>query len=223
MDRSKYIEWDVVNWSRALGFWRKHSSLKWQGIKVLEIGGRYGGLSLWLAEQGADVLCTDKEKIELPQHIIPENKISGKIRYERLDALDIPFDKDFDIILFKSVLGGIGRNNQPGKQRKAIGEMYKALKPGGELFFAENLTASPLHRFFRKKFVRWGSEWRYVTIQEMLDDLRLFSEIKYTTAGFLGAFGRTEGMRKFLGYFDRAGDRIVPSAWRYIIIGVAKK
>jgi len=168
-------------------------------------------------------LCTDIEKIEPAQRIQTGREITGSIRYGQLDALDMPYKEEFDIILFKSVLGGIGRNNHPEKQREALQQIYHALKPGGELFFAENLAASPIHRYFRKKFVRWGGEWRYVTIPEMLEYLSPFSDVQYTTAGFTAAFGRMELVRKLLGYVDMATDRIVPPSWRYIMIGIARK
>jgi hypothetical protein len=102
--------------------------------------------------------------------------------------------------------------------------MHKALKPGGELFFAENLIASPLHQFCRNRFVRWGSTWRYVSIQEMQQFLGGFSEVQYSTIGFAGAFGRSERQRDLLGRIDRLFfDRAVPEGWRYIIVGIAKK
>ena len=43
------IEWDVVNWSKALTFWEKYSKPITGGSKVLEIGSRNGGLSLYAA------------------------------------------------------------------------------------------------------------------------------------------------------------------------------
>ena len=42
------------------------------------------------------------------------------------------------------------------------------------VFFAENLVASPLHTLFRRRFVKWGTEWRYVSLEEMHEFLLPF-------------------------------------------------
>jgi hypothetical protein len=41
------VQWDVKSWSRALDYWE--SNIDWSKIQNgLELGGREGGLSLWL-------------------------------------------------------------------------------------------------------------------------------------------------------------------------------
>ena len=70
-------------------------------------------------------------------------------------------------IVFKTIIGGIGSNDNYEIQQKVFKEIYKALKPGGKLLFAENLVASKFHQQLRKKFVNWGNSWRYVSIKEM--------------------------------------------------------
>lgn len=72
------------------------------------------------------------------------------ITYQDIDATQIPYENEFDIIVFKSIIGGIGRNDNKEIQQLVFNQIYKALKPGGQLLFAENLSASPLHRFFSK-------------------------------------------------------------------------
>jgi len=225
MELRDIIEWDVSNWGRSLGYWENNTSVVLEQAKALEIGGRHGGLSLWLAQKGADVLCSD---IDGPSDKAEERHAKHNafhaIRHASINALDIPFQNHFDIVFFKSVLGGIGQHNNKTDQIKAIQEMHKALKNGGELWFAENLVASPLHQFSRRRFVSWGERWRYVSIEEMLRFLDIFIEVRYTTVGFLGAFGLNEFQRTVLGRIDKAIiDKLVPETWRYIVIGVAKK
>ena len=102
--------------------------------------------------------------------------------------------------------------------------MYKALKPGGELLFAENLTSTKWHKFFRNKFTAGKFFWRYVTKEEIIGMLSLFSQYKYIAKGFLGAFGRNRKQRNILGRIDQTLlDHLIPESWRYIIIGIAKK
>ncbi|MND09448.1 hypothetical protein D3C83_327780 [compost metagenome] len=58
----------------------------------------------------------------------------------------------------------------------------------------------------------------------MLSFLAPFREVNYRAVGLLGALGRTQRQRDFLGAVDRAFlDRLVPASWRYIMIGVARK
>jgi SAM-dependent methyltransferase len=218
-----FIEWDVRNWSRALPFWKAHSSQDLSRASILEIGCGSGGISLWLAgQEGARVTCSD---IHGPQSVAVDKHnargVSSLINYEALDATAIPYEEKFDVIVFKSMLGGIPTREL---QARAIHGMHKALKRGGELFFAENLAASPAHKFFRRKFVKWGKLWRYVTIEEMQEFLSPFSSVNTRAMGFAGTFGRSEKQRNALAVFDEILlNRLMPRRWRYILLGVAKK
>lgn len=218
----KYIEWDVRNWSVALDFWRANSAKRLSESRVLEIGSNRGGLSLWLADQGARVVCSDFQGVsEIAVELHRANGVAHLIEYKTINALDIPYTEEFDIVVFKSVIGAIGEREL---QKKAVGEMNRALKRGGELFFAENAVGSPAHMFFRHKMIRWGNMWRYITIEEMDDFLTPFSQKKLRLNGFAGTFGRTEWQRNLLALGDRIlFERIVPEKWKYIIAGVAVK
>jgi SAM-dependent methyltransferase len=224
------IGWDIPNWSVALDYWRDHTTKQLESSYAMEIGSRFGGISLWAALQGMNVLCTDLDgatEEAIQKH--RQYQVEDRIKYAAVDAMNIPYQAEFDIVLFKSILGGIGGFTTKENQVKAIREMYDALKPGGELWFAENLVASPFHQFFRDKFIKpkyksWGMSWRYITIPEMSEYLSIFENVSYTTVGFLGCFGRTPMQWSLFGNFDRAiGDKLVPPSWRYIAIGVARK
>jgi SAM-dependent methyltransferase len=220
-----FVEWDVRNWSVALDFWVRNSGLDLTTCSALEIGSRHGGLSLWLATQGARVVCTDVNgPSDVARERHRESGLSHRIGYRPVDATDIPFADAFDLVLFKSVLGAVGARRGREAQARAIAEMHKALKSGGELFFAENLVGSPLHSYLRRRFVRWGRTWRYVSVPEMLGFLKDFSSVRYRTVGFAGALGRGRRQRNALGSLDRMLlDRLVPERWRYIMVGVARK
>jgi SAM-dependent methyltransferase len=223
--KNDIIEWDVNNWFNSIIFWEKYSSLDLKNCTALELGSNNGGLSLWLALNGCKVICSDV--------VIPTNQatqihkkygVDNKIKYEIIDATNIPYQGCFDIIVFKSILGGIGRNNNIDKQINTINQIYKALKTGGKLFFAENILSSPIHQYLRKKYVNWGENWRYISVEEMKEFLKPFSGFDYITNGFLGAMGRNEFQRKFLGQIDKMiFNLIIPESWKYIMIGIAKK
>jgi len=220
-----FIEWDVRNWSTALDFWAHETAQELAGCSALEIGSRHGGLSLWLAHQGANVVCSDvggPSRRAGMKHAAAG--VSNRITYASVDATEIPYRNQFDIIVFKSVLGAVGGHQGKDAQAGAIRQMYDALKPGGELLFAENLIAAPIHRYLRDHFVSWSRAWRYVSTDEMREFLSPFAYFTYRTVGFAGAFGRTPRQRDFLGLLDRMLlTRMVPASWRYVMIGLARK
>lgn len=218
------IEWDIKNWSKALQFWFKNSNITQGHLNCLELGGRRGGPSLWLAMHGNHVLCSDLESPEdqaKPLH--QKYKCDEFVTYQAINATSIPFENQFDIVIFKSILGGISGNGQNELKKKTIDEIYKSLKPGGKLLFAENLESSGLHRFMRKKFVNWGSRWNYLKYREINHVFDSFEVKNFETAGFFGAFGRTEKQRKFLSFFDEIFKFMTPKSKRYIVYGIAEK
>lgn len=216
------LQWDVGSWKPALYFWEKN--VNWKNVnRALELGGREGGLALWLGLKGIDTVCSDLMDVEKTAGGLHE-KYGVAMRYEDVNATAIPYENHFDIIVFKSIIGGIGRDGNKQNQDLVFKQVYKALKPGGKLLFAENLAASRLHRFLRSRFVKWGSSWRYVTLGEMQDFLRDFSEFEIKVTGFSAAFGRSETQRNFLSVADKAFfNHIVPASWKYICYGIAEK
>jgi SAM-dependent methyltransferase len=218
------IRWDVHNWSQALDFWER--AVDWNRVEhCLELGARDGGLSLWMALKHKSVVCSD---IEDPSARAREHHaryhLAGAIEYATIDATSIPYENHFDVIAFKSMLGGVGGGDRIDRQRLAIDQMHKALRPGGYLLFAENLAGSPLHRLVRKRFIHWGRWWRYVTMGEMRTFLRQFSRVELRSAGVLAALGRSERQRRVLAAVDRAiVAHVTPKEWRYLVYGVAQK
>jgi SAM-dependent methyltransferase len=218
------IQWDIKSWSKALDFWERN--VPWENVnKCLELGGREGGLSLWMALKGKEVVCSDYELTkETAQKLHLKYKLEKQIQYMDIDATNIPFEDHFDVIVFKSIIGGIGYNNNLEAQKLVFNQIYKALKPGGKLLFAENLVASPLHVYFRTKFIKWGNSWRYINKSETVEFLKEFKSTQIKTNGFLAAFGRTESQRTFFSYFDRYFfNWLFPESWKYIVYGIAIK
>lgn len=219
------IEWDVGNWSEALRFWEH--AIDWGGAPktCLEVGAGNGGLSLWLALKGHRVVCSDvTSPAERAARLHEKYGVAKLIEYAAIDATDIPDRAWFDIIAFKSILGGIGRNDDRARQQRAVDEMFDALKPGGMLLFAENLRASPAHRFFRERFVGWGKSWRYVTLAEMREFLRQFATVEMRATGVIGALGRTERERNLLARVDQVVlNHLCPGEWKYLGYGLAVK
>jgi SAM-dependent methyltransferase len=219
------VEWDVANWSRALKFWRRTAPLNRAPLTCLELGARRGGLSLWLALQGHRIVCSDLEDnraVAAPLH--DAYGVGDRITYEAIDAANIPYESHFDVIAFKSLLGGVAWDGDARRQAAAVRSMYRALKPGGFLLFAENLRGSHVHQALRKRFVSWNSIWRYVSVEEMLDYLKPFADVQYATTGVIGLCGRSLRTSTLLGKIDGVLlDRLVPPRSRYIMYGTATK
>lgn len=217
------IDWDTVNWSKAIPFWEKHSKLNESRLKCLELGSHHGGLSLWLAQKGHQVICSDLESPEKEAKILHSKYDQLSIQYESINALNIPYENAFDLIVFKSILGGVSRGGRQDRKQACIQQIYKALKPGGKLLFAENLKASTLHQFLRKRFIKWGNDWNYLHIDEVESLFSDFKKVNYKTIGFFGAFGRNESQRKILGKIDALLNPFYGKRQRYIVVGIAEK
>lgn len=219
-----FVEWDLANWAPALDFWLQSTSLDLSHAVALELGAGLGGLSLWLSLKGARVVCTDLRGVTAEARALHRrHNVEHLISYRALDATDIPYEGQFDLVVFKSVLGDVGRGGRRDMQERAVREIHKALRPGGELWFAENLTGSALHRLARR-LIRRGSLWRYVSLEEAEQFLSPFRRHACRATGFLAVFGRGGLPRDLLGALDRSlCNRVVPERWRYVIIGAAKK
>lgn len=219
------VEWDVKGWKKAIDQWDEVVPQSDGTLSALEIGARRGGLSLYLARKGYQVVCSDVENPEsLAKLLHVEFGVEGLITYAAADASQLPFgDNSFDVIAFKSILGSVGQHGRVDLQERTIHECWRVLKPGGMLLFAENLSATRLHMFLRRHFVGWGSRWQYVNISQLEGFLTDFESYYYETFGFIATFGRNEFQRNILFYFDSLLNRFLPDGWKYIVYGYARK
>ncbi|MEQ8323372.1 MAG: class I SAM-dependent methyltransferase [Vicingaceae bacterium] len=217
------IGWDVINWTPAISHWTSALGDNPKG-KCLELGCGPGGISLYLSVLGLEVTCSD---LELPGQEVRELHakygVEHTIRYEAINALDIPYENHFDYVVFKSVLGGVSRNGNDHHRHLVLSQIKKCLKDGGILLFAENSSGSALHQFFRKHFIKWGNDWNYISLAEMKKELSIFELLYMNVNGFLGTFGRNENQRRNLAWADKLFfDPITPRSWKYILYGSAK-
>lgn len=220
------VTWDVRTWSRAVLFWEKALGTPTQKLRVLELGAGPGGPSLWLALQGHDVLCSNWQHTEQQARPLHESYrasggIDGRIEYLDVDATNIPYENEFDLIVFKSVIGGVGSKQA---QDRAMAGIHRALKPGGRLIFAENLRGTVLHRLARAIAYRVrGTSWRYVTVRELEPHLARYATHEIHATGFLSMFGLRERQRNALAAVDERLFSRMPAAWNYVSYGTATK
>lgn len=217
------IEWDIRNWTRSVEFWEREMPVK-AGGQGLELGSRRGGLSLYFTLNGYRMITSDiTDPDDTARPLFRKYGLESDFNSSAVSGGEIPFTAHFDLITFKSVLGAICSNNHTEKLGPAVQNMYNALKPGGVLVFAENLYASAFHHFMRKRFVKWGNNWNYLKMNDILTSLVDFSEVKYTTIGFFACFGRNERQKRLLARLDRFLEPVIPAKRRYILSVVAIK
>lgn len=219
----RIVEWDIETWKRAFEFWE--ISVDWTQVKcALEIGARNGGPSFWLAEKGIEVDCTDRKNIEeKAEKIFKKEELKGKISFFNLNILSLKEEEKYDLILCKSVLGGVGNYGETEQIKQAIQQVYIALKPGGYFLFAENLIASPLHQYLRKKKNKWSIGWHYLKKENLREFCNPFSMVEVKTTGFLSAFGGHESRKRNLAKIDQVIIPLIPHQWHYLGYGLAKK
>lgn len=225
------IRWDIENWSKCLHFWDLCVDLNNKNLKCLELGARQGGPSLWLASKGNKVICsdisydTDIDELEKAKNLHKKYNCQDKITYQIIDALDIPYENEFDIVIAKSTLGGIAEFRQGigDLEQRVVDQIHKCLKPDGKVLFVENGRGSFFHSYLRKKLNRNKGIWKYLVPKDYEQLFSGFGFVKIQTVGFLACFGLNEKQRTILGKIDTVFDKAVPKSMRYVIMGYVEK
>ncbi len=225
------IEWDVINWSKSLLFWTKHfpSNLN-SDSKILLLGERNGGLTLWLTLLGYKVISSDYNGITDRGISLHEKyKQSDNIEYKKINIYSIPYSENyFDLIICKSVLGGLKKEIHDKKSRTlqnqkiAVNEIYRTLKPGGKFLGAENMTGSFFHQFIRK-LLKKDKGWRYLDKKDLDHFFGDFSNKSYLKYGFFGTFFNSKVLNFLFGGLDKILSRILPKKTLYITFFVITK
>ncbi len=227
IDYQIVVEWDVSTWKRAIIYWENFIEAYQPNLSHgLELGSRHGGLSYFFAKKyGANLYCSDYEfPSEKARHLHEKEGIAHQISYHNVDATKIPFkDEIFDFVVFKSMLGAVGAREQFFKIKKAAEEIHRVLKPGGILFFAENLRGSWLHKQSRAMFIPWGKSWYYLSLAEMKDLFTSFSSKEIHSTGFTAAFVPKPILLKEMAAAIDAQFQFLPDSWKYVAYGHAIK
>lgn len=223
--RADVLGWDVRTWSPALERWEREVGEAPPRLRCLEVGAGPGGPTLWLASRGHEVVCTNLANTEgqaAPLH--RRFGVQDRVEYRDIDLREgLPYRDEFDVVVFKSVLGGLG--DDLGFARDVIDEIRAALRPGGVLLFAENIRGGLVHRAARALAYRVrGTSWRYPTLDELRGLVTRVGEADLAVGGVAAVLGPTERVRRVLAGADRAAlDRLTPERWHYMAYGVARR
>lgn len=216
------IEWDIINWSRALEYIDNcFAGYDFSDKTILCVGERNGGLSLYFSyvKKARKVICTDIDNDFGRAKTLHKKYCLSNIEYRELDITKENLGGLCDVVAFKSVLGATGYNHNYEGINNAISNCLCSLRKGGVLCFLENLKGTKLHSFFRIKMSSPNSfrrKWHYFTLEEIENLLNECDCVNIETYGFLGCFGIGGGMRGLLGKIDKKFDCGVKKGSRYI-------
>lgn len=224
------IEWDILNWSQVIKEWAPIIEQLPQNSRVLTIGERDGGLSLWMALLGFEVTCTDRVgPTEGAGKLHEKYGVKDKVTYKELDIVNCYWEPEqYDVILIKSVIGGVmavygdktTRNFEI--QKKAVANMCHLLKPGGLLLSVENMKGNILLHLMRKVNGKANS-WRHFTWQEIKELYSPFDKVKTKTFGVLPTLFSSKVINKVNFFLNKYLLDILPPHTKYVAITTAKK
>lgn len=217
------IEWDVRNWSKCLPFWVPAlQKINPSCARVLALGERNGGLSLWFALQGYCVVCSDfRGPTARARELHQEYGVADQITYADVDVFRMPFEAEsFDVVACKSVIGGLKlvygdpSTRTLENQATAVSEIHRVLKHRGVFCGAENLQGTVCHRVLRHCIKRGQIRWRHLTPGEIKSLFRAFEQVNCKTYGFLGTQFTFLGLDFATSIVDSWLSCLVPSPWR---------
>jgi SAM-dependent methyltransferase len=226
------IEWDVGNWSRVLPFWETViCKLNRETAKILCLGERNGGVSLWFAVQGFHVICSDYNgPSETARMLHARFGVSEKIEYADISVFQIPYPNDFfDIVACKSVIGGLKLNYKDKltrtleNQKFAIDEIRRVLRADGFFLGAENMAGSWVHQIGREILKGNKIGWRHLRMEEVKWLFKDFGKNDFKFYGFIGTYFKVALLDNTCAWLDSWFARLLPKRWLYICFITCKK
>ncbi len=161
----KYERFNAVSSFGAYKRWLKTMMRAAQvesGAKVLDVAGGTGDVTFAMAraKKPGHIMCTDlvPEMLDVARAHYAAGAAAGvPVSFKVVDAQDMPFDAEqFDVVTM-----AYGIRNMP-KREQALREIYRVLKPGGQLVCLEfstppNAVWRGLYNFYLRHMIPfWG-------------------------------------------------------------------
>ncbi len=218
----------MLNWAQLIEYWLPIIQEFPKTAKVLTIGERNGGLSLWLALLGYHVTCTDiVDNTEQAQTLHRKYHVADKISYKKLDVVNDEPDEMYDIILAKSVIGGLKEDRQDAAtrnftvQKKAVAHIRSMLRHKGVFLSAENLQGNIVTRGVRH-INNKNKGWRYIEYEELSELFDGYNILQIKTFAILPSSFSSNVINKFSHSLNRVLN-FLPPDMKYIAFVAAQK
>jgi len=144
--------------------------------KLLEVGSGFGGVATYLASQhDVKIIGVDSEPYMVMQaNRMLENKRGLKKDQVTFRTLSEPFSlrefptHSFDLVYHKEMLYHV----PVAKKQEYIDEMFRVLKPGGNLVIADWVQGTPILGKYLKRAIKVDGFVQVVTVEEYLSILQ---------------------------------------------------
>jgi hypothetical protein len=225
------LGWKVTSWKRALEEALRHLPPNLAGRMLLEVGTGPHGLSLLFSRLGCRVVCADRRMDYTRESIAVHQRHGIHCLHFLTDARRLALrPRSFDMVVMKSVLGGI--YSQAGREgvMATLGSVREVLRPGGAFIALEQLDGGIATRLGRR--IRYPSRrWHYFRIQELDPGtpeslLRGFDAVQLMPVTLL-----SHNMEEWLPHrhplvraatrLDRVLEPLVPANWKHLVAIVA--
>jgi SAM-dependent methyltransferase len=165
---AEFVDWGGPTWKDQVG-----RGISWlgdlEGLRILELGTRYGGMATYFALRGARVTALDVtiETVPLALQRAEASGVAGRIDFLTYSGRQSDLPTGFDVVFAKSTLVMMGEPDA------LAGSIVASLVPGGRLLAIENARGTRAVRLLRairrRSWHPYGA--RYFT-PEVLDALR---------------------------------------------------
>jgi SAM-dependent methyltransferase len=203
------------------------------GKTVLEVGANKGGLSLFFSWLGCKVICSDVTAAYLAKAQDLHRQWDRCCSYLAADLRILPVrSESIDIVIMKSVLGGIYACAGRETASASLKEIYRVLRKGGCCILLEQLAGDPVSRWVRGR-TSPGYEWHYFKSEEFLKpDANLLAKefqtvsIKCLTLSSYvleHLFSSDTLLVRASLMFDRLVEKVIHDDWKHLISVIAMK
>jgi len=152
-----------------------------RGKTVLEIGPRYGKMSVCFALLGAKITGIDTVALYLNEAEAEAKRwgVEGSIQFLHYDGnfkhCQGLYGKEFDIVFTKSVLVKLG-----DKLYEFLVDLSKVSKPGTKFAFIENRHGGPVYTLLRRLRTIWTRDIPYTGLRDR--QIRLIETVFHVTS-----------------------------------------
>jgi SAM-dependent methyltransferase len=138
------------------------------GSKILDLCCGQGRHSIPLAALGYEVTGLDLSRTLLNRARVAGRGAGLRVRWVRSDMRDVPFEGEYDAVI--NIFTAFGYLENEAEDQRALGQVYKALKPGGRLLLEVASRDAAVRRFTPADVTHYQDG--LLALQEQTFDLR---------------------------------------------------